>query len=213
MFIQLCEDEGVNFPLAVLILLFEKFIDDILSGAHDLLTALQRCDQLIGLLDKAKLKAHKWSSNTLELLEGTSPNDQGFDWTAPLNEAYTIKVLGITWNPISDSFVYKISVGPLTKITENTVLSLISKLFDPMGWISPIIVAGKIFMQDLWRYNHTWDEPIPLDFVSVITDYVNSLNDISKITIPCWTGFSLKLVDVQLHEFSDASQKAYGAII
>ena len=131
------------------------------------------------------------------MLEGISPNDRGFLWTAPLNEADTIKVLGITWNPISDSFVYKISVGPLTKITENTVLSLISKLFDPMGWISPIIVAGKIFMQDLWRYNHTWDEPIPLDFASVIADYVSSLNDISKITIPRWTGFSLEMVDVR----------------
>ena len=151
-FIQLCEDEGVNFPLAVLILLFENFIDDILSGAHDWLTALQRRDQFFGLLDRTK--AHKWSNNTPELLEGISPNDQGFIWTSSLNGADTIKVLCITWNPISNSFFNKISVEPLTKITKCTVLSLILELFNSTSWISPIIVVGKIFMQDMWHYNY-----------------------------------------------------------
>ena len=47
----------------------------------------------------------------------------------------------------------------------------------------------------------------------MIIEYIESLNDISKITIPRWTGFSLELVDIQLHGFSDTSEKAYGAII
>ena len=136
-----------------MIVLFDKFINDILSGARDLLTALQRRDQLIVLLDKAKLKARKWSSNTAKLLERINPDDQGFIWTARLNETDTIKVLGITWNPISDSFVYKILVEIFTKITKPTTLSLISKLLHLMGRISLIIVVGKIFMQDMWPNN------------------------------------------------------------
>ena len=68
-------------------------------------------------------------------------------------------------------------------------------------------------MRDMSHYNYAWDEPVPLDFVSVFADYVNPLNYISKITIPRWTGFSLQLVDVQMLGFSDASEKAYGAVI
>ena len=58
-YIQLCVDEGNNFLLAVLIMLHEKFIDDILRGVHELLTALKMHDQLIRLLEKVKLKPHK----------------------------------------------------------------------------------------------------------------------------------------------------------
>ena len=48
---------ATKIPLAVLILLFEKFIDNILSGAHDLLTVFQMSDRLIGVLDNAKFKS------------------------------------------------------------------------------------------------------------------------------------------------------------
>ena len=153
--IQLCEDEGTYFSLALLILLHERFVDDIMSGAHELLEALQKQMQLIELLKKVKLMAHKWSSNTPKLLECISPENHGFAWTAPLSENDSIKVLGISWNPTLDSFTFQTSIEPLNKVTKLTVLSLISKLFDPMGWISPIIIVEKIIMQDMWHYNYS----------------------------------------------------------
>ena len=73
-----------------------------------------------------------------------------------------------------------------------------------MGWISPIIIISKMFMQQLWHEKYSWDEPLPQNLTSLITNYFDSLGDIRQIKIPRWTGFSLECLDVELHEFSDA---------
>jgi len=45
--------------------------------------------------------------------------------------------------------------------TKRKMLSEISKLFDPLGLIGPIITVTKILMQGLWKINLDWDDPLP----------------------------------------------------
>jgi len=40
------------------------------------------------------------------------------------------------------------------------VLKESSKVFDPLGLLSPVIVKAKAFMQSLWQCNLDWDEPL-----------------------------------------------------
>ncbi|XP_068692706.1 uncharacterized protein [Montipora foliosa] len=39
--------------------------------------------------------------------------------------------------------------------------SFVSKLFDPLGYVEPIIVRAKIMIQDLWKQNLSWDQEVP----------------------------------------------------
>lgn len=59
------------------------------------------------------------------------------------------KVLGITWDMITDKFEFDLTkVGkfdPGARITKRSILSMIAKLFDPLGLVSPIIVSAKVF--------------------------------------------------------------------
>ena len=171
---QLIEDEGMRFPLALAVLKHDTFVDDILFGAHDRESALETRQQLVALLETGKLKARKSSSNCQQLLEGIDPTDHGFAWNAPLNENDTVKILGISWDPTTDSFGFKISIEQLEIVSKLTVLSLLARLFDPMGWISPIIIIGKMFMQQLRREKYSWDEQLPQNLISSITNYFDS---------------------------------------
>ncbi|KAL7732909.1 hypothetical protein ACLKA6_006030 [Drosophila palustris] len=36
-------------------------------------------------------------------------------------------------------------------------LSTIARLFDPMGWLSPIVLTAKMLMQVLWKTKLKWD--------------------------------------------------------
>ena len=45
-------------------------------------------------------------------------------------------------------------------LTKRSLLSLVSRLFDPLGLLSPLTVRGKILIQEAWREKATWDEPL-----------------------------------------------------
>lgn len=33
-------------------------------------------------------------------------------------------------------------------------------LFDPLGLVAPVLIHGRMMMQDLWRDNLGWDEEV-----------------------------------------------------
>ncbi|GFS56408.1 integrase catalytic domain-containing protein [Trichonephila clavipes] len=79
---QLAKDEKSRFPLASETLLYDTYMDDIVSGAPDLETAQQLQSQLKDALQSCGMNLHKWSSNSPELLNSSLSSDnrypQGF---------------------------------------------------------------------------------------------------------------------------------------
>lgn len=59
-----------------------------------------------------------------------------------------------------DEFQFE-SVAMPDARTKRQVLSSISKLFDPLGLASPLVVKAKLIMQATWQLNLGWDEDIP----------------------------------------------------
>lgn len=43
------------------------------------------------------------------------------------------------------------------------VLSTINSIFDPLGFLAPVIVQGKSIMRSLLQETSNWDEPLPQD--------------------------------------------------
>lgn len=98
-------------------------------------------------------------------------------------------------------------------LTHRQALSLLAQLFDPVGWISPVIVVSKILMQKSWLSKATWDEPLPTQLQNKWLTYFLSLNDLSKISISRWNSHDPNSSSSGLHGFADASDLAYGAVI
>ena len=69
-----------------------------------------------------------------------------------------MKVLGTTWDMNSDSLFISgcdISASPVT--TKREALHFISKIYDPLGFLSPVTLNGKLFIQELWQQELDWD--------------------------------------------------------
>ena len=45
--------------------------------------------------------------------------------------------------------------------TKRKVLKVIGKIFDPLDLVAPVLFYGKVFIQELWEEELTWDEPLP----------------------------------------------------
>ena len=43
-------------------------------------------------------------------------------------------------------------------LTKRLVLTVIARLFDPLGLLGPVITKAKIFMQQLWLLKIDWNE-------------------------------------------------------
>lgn len=101
------------------------------------------------------------------------------------------KTLGIIWQPHTDCSTFKIRFKPaVERYTKRKVLSEISSLFDPMGWISPSIVQAKLLLQKLWLTGVSWDEEVPID---IHEQWLNIRKTLcqrkAEVQIPRWVNF------------------------
>ncbi|KAL1130802.1 hypothetical protein AAG570_012043 [Ranatra chinensis] len=193
--LQLSRDHGDQFPSAAKVLASNTFVDDIITGADTLEQCIQLRDELIALLSRGCLTLKKWASNVPDVLGGIPP-EHHLPLSAPIssNSIY-VGLLGLLWDPRADTFSYTStphtgsSNVPLTK---RVVLSQLAQLYDPAGWVSPVVVTAKAFLQSLWLCPVDWDTPL------------------SEVLRDRWLEF---LGTFELHGFSDASKIAYGAVV
>ena len=61
------------------------------------------------------------------------------------------------------------------RFTKRKILSLVSSIYDPLGWVSPLTVCGKMFMQSLWKEKMGWDQKLNPDQIRVIYDILVDL--------------------------------------
>ncbi|XP_075163827.1 uncharacterized protein LOC142236490 [Haematobia irritans] len=211
--IQLARDCQDTFPHASKIILNETYVDDILSGSHDPSTAIRSLSQLNVMLKSAGFPLKKITSNCIEILESV-PKENTLDTDfLKFYETSGTKTLGIQWNAMSDEFAYNTEISPIeSSVTKRKILSAVSKLFDPLGWVSPIIIQAKILLQQLWIDGTQWDEEVNPITLRKWTTFVENMRHISLIKLPRWVKFS-PFYCSQLHGFCDASEKAYCAVL
>lgn len=128
------------------------------------------------------------------------------------DEANTIKTLGIQWHPGRDIFKFKINLQDSQRTTKRTILSDIARLYDPLGWISPCVIVGKILMQEIWKENQMWDSELPPTIITKWHTLKMELKALNHIEIPRWINIT-KDSPVEIHGFCDASEKAYAAAV
>lgn len=123
------------------------------------------------------------------------------------------KALGVVWIPEDDALVVKTKV-PKRETTRRGVLATVSSIFDPLGIAAPFTLSGRQILQELCRLELGWDEPLPLhleDMWRKWTEGFPKLADfqIDRCLVP--EGFG-DCSDVQVHHFSDASEKGFGSV-
>ncbi|XP_025997293.2 uncharacterized protein LOC113005679 [Solenopsis invicta] len=210
---QLLYDEGPAFPLAMSILQDNIYVDDVLFGADDIPLLRQTRDQTCAVLGRGGFRLRKWSSNSSRLLDDIPEENHGLACSKTLQEDEQLKILGISWSPSQDAFQFRVSVPSSIPRTKRSILSVIARLFDPLGWSAPVTIRAKIFLQKLWQIRVDWDEDINASLSDEWLSIENSLKAIDGLLIDRWIRKGADTVMCEVHGFSDASQKAYAAAV
>ena len=89
-------------------------------------------------------------------------------------------------------------------LTQRLVLSLVSKVYDPIGLVAPITVGARLILKDIWRVNgQSWDDELPKDTVDRFPAWCVELPWLAEITIPR-SYFSGLFQRLELHMFDDS---------
>ena len=203
------------------------YVDDAFFGADSIQEAVSIAAQFCNFLMAGGFPLRKWAANHPDLLSHLP-----VDWLAeePLDESLISQhhpLLGLVWNPLTDSFSFSTDFPKLHEpLTKRQVLSLLAKLYDPLGMLSPLTVRSKIFFQGLWSYRSlsgsddaiesekslNWDDPLPESLAETWKSLYADLQEVQHIQIPRWINHNAGS-QVELHGFSDASKDAMAAVV
>lgn len=210
---KLADIEHDRFPIAAEITKRDYYMDDLMTGCETLLEAIHIYKDMSKLMNCGGFELQKWSSNNKELLTHIEKDKHQNNDLLRIKTSTIVKVLGLVWHRELDSFQYTLDLPGLNgPISKRQVLSDVARLYDPLGWISPVIIIAKMFMQKLWQSKLGWDELLSTELYDEWVSFRASLEHLRDINIPRWLHTSIGS-KVELHAFADASRLAYGAAV
>ncbi|XP_052688921.1 uncharacterized protein LOC128167316 [Crassostrea angulata] len=162
----------------------------------DGLTSLATESEAINLMRKTQatlknngnIRLHKIASNSVNVMKSFPIDDLGSD-LKELNHCADIcnlpvqHSLGMHWDLNCDMFVFKISNAE-KPYTRRGLLSTMNSIFDPMGFISPVTISGKILHRELVSPGCHWDEPLTEEHLRRWRIWIDSLQSVNNFRVP-----------------------------
>ena len=93
-----------------------------------------------------------------------------------------------------------------------TLLSDVSKHFDPIGLIAPFRVVAKVMIQSCWKLDLEWNDAVPDDVSRAYTNWKDDMSSLSQLKIPRKVLPTHLYNRASLQVFCDASEKAHVSI-
>ncbi|CAG2212937.1 unnamed protein product [Mytilus edulis] len=152
-------------------------------------------NQLSQLWAMAGMYARKWLSNSKAVLPCIPEEDRASQ--VDLDEGYlpSVKTLGVIWQ------------------ADNDIFTKVATLFDPLGFIAPYTIRGKLLLQEMWTAGLDWDDQLNEELVEKSREWFRELDELCCIKIPRCLQLNEDIVLTSLHTLNDASQEAYGSVI
>ena len=183
------------------------YVDNVVSGFSNVDAAMKYYHKSREIMSTARFNLRSWASNHSAIMS-LAQQDKIAD------NRSTVNVLGLLWNTDTDTLHLNPKEPMYTLhslITKRDVLKDVSRLYDPLGFITPITMLSKVFLQELWQHKLHWDEPLPDNLRRLWLTIAISLQSSYNFSIP--RHYSTPDGDSrQLHVFVDASKKGYGAV-
>ncbi|XP_042860480.1 uncharacterized protein LOC122246179 [Penaeus japonicus] len=193
----------------------DMYTDNWLSGADSVQDAHDKFCDALSILADCSIDLKKLVSNCMSII---STSKDGVYHIHDGDESSS--VLGLRWCNVQDAFSFdcrKPDDSVEVAHTKRSILSIIAKMFDPLGLISPFIMYGKSLFQEVWKLKLDWDEELPLELKVKFQKWIHSSQSLNAFHVdrsyfPGMLWGDLK-DNIELHGFGDASERGYGACV
>ena len=109
------------------------------------------------------MRLNKFISNSKEVFATIDPEDRAKE----LKDLYlnsdalpVERALGVHWCVETDTFQFRITLQD-KPLTRRGFLSTVRSVYDPLGFLAPVLLTGRQILQSLYRDKSDWDDPVP----------------------------------------------------
>jgi len=180
------------------------YVDNLFYTGNDPTVLLSMFRDTYDRMVQGGFQLRSWSSNSSEVSEVfesegvQSPAVDGCE-----------KLLGYRYSPETDEVrISKFDTTQEKTITKRTILSYVSRIFDPLGFVVPLLVNAKLLIKELWSLKLDWDEPVPDHILKSWNKIKAGLDLIPDLVFKR----NAYCNETSLLIFSDSSKKAYGFV-
>ena len=189
------------------------YTDDFSASVPDCKSAIFLIDGATGALSQAGFRLTKWISNNREILKHIQQEEHAADFKYfDVTNFPAERTLGVQWDANSDGFLFSFNVKE-DVATRCKLLSTIAGLYDPLGFVAPWVMFGKILLQNLCRKKMSWDEDLCCDDQRQLQWWLTSMQRMNDLRTPRFLNVPQKKgSDMEPHLFGDASESGYGTV-
>lgn len=178
------------------------YVDNLMCSTNDQAELHEFYEEATEIMNKAHLPLAGWTSNDTEVLGKIPEKD--------CERRQEVSVLGMKWNLERDSIRLNSCEIEVTELTKRKVLKGLASQYDPIGLVSPVLLKGKLFVRQLCQQNLEWDTKLSDEDSEKWREIAAEFKRLYTIEFPRSTLITGR---VTIHAYSDASSKAYGAVV
>ena len=145
-----------EYPEAASAVVQKFYKDDYLDSVQNKDNAWKLGRDLVSLLKLGGFHLTKFISNVNDVTTAFDPDNHESNFSVKdicRSPDQSSHVLSLKWNHVKDILVVSRGVDrPLDKaITQRTVLSFVSSVFDPIGLVAPYTMKARFLLKVMWR--------------------------------------------------------------
>ena len=214
-----------NYPEFVKLVLNNLYVDDYACSFDTKEESFEHFQKLKLCFLAGGFKLRKWASNCKSLLEDIDSYERSLDANSqshPICKDDKLKVLGLIWNKQEDTMQFDFSTlkeslkqKAQNELTKRAVMQISAQVYDPLGLLAPVIIPMKCIFQTVCKQTVGWDSILSPELSIEWNKILIDLSNVSTLQFPRFMlpDIELESKSVDIHGFSDASQKAYGACV
>ena len=210
------------YPLAKEAVDCNVIVDDFIVSGDEVPRLQQTLEQLEAFLTEIGMGIHKVATSHRAIVQNieeakiAKTMNIGRDQEASQPPCSpTVKTLGLVW--ITETDTVHVDFKPIyynDPLTLRKVVSDGGRLFDPLGLVLPVAMAGRILQQACWGENKGWDSVLPTNLQQRWRRWVKNTLNISSYKVPR----TIKRIDEPIEKqrliiFVDASSEAQAATV
>ena len=207
------EEAATEFPQASRIVIESSYMDDIPASTDSKEQSLQLTNDIEAILEPRGFRIKEWihsGSKTASAIPVKLDSEE-----QKLIGVEIEKVLGVQWEPGSDVLEFEVNCPTKTAtVTKRMMLSMVNRIFDPLGLLTPFTVKLKVLMRRVWAHDPKidWDDTVPKEIHEEWNRLMDEMNETAKLQFERSISPKDSEGKPTLIVFSDGSADAYGAV-
>ena len=181
------------------------YVDNLLTAGESTSDVDKIKSDSVNLFQRGGFKLHKWYSNenALETNNSVNENELNFVKQHLGTKPKETKILGLLWDKREDSFIMQVP-NVNKNATKWIIFSTLASIYDPLGFVSPYLLLGKIIYHNLCNLKVPWYKEIPIDIQTQRLKWITGLQ--AEIKIPNFISIvNEPITEIDINLFSDAS--------